>query len=119
LRSARFLLLRPKLRAALFFHPVAFDAAGRKAEADDALREQIARGADVHAYNVAVTYAYRGERDLAIQWLERAYAQRDQGLPELHTEPLFKSIANDPRFKAFLRKMKLPEENAMLWPPES
>jgi TolB-like protein/Flp pilus assembly protein TadD len=102
--------------AMLFFLPVAFDAVGRKAEADDALREQIARGAEVHAYNIAVTYAYRGERDLALQWLERAYAQRDQGLPEIHTEPLFKSIATDPGFKAFLRKMNLPEKNAVLWP---
>jgi len=59
--------------------------------------------------------AYRGESDLAIEWLERAYAQRDPGLIEIHTEPLFKGIADDPRFKAFLRKMNLPEENHVLW----
>jgi len=49
----------------LFFLAVALDAAGRKAEAEKALREQISRGADVHAYNIAVTYVYRRENDRA------------------------------------------------------
>jgi TolB-like protein/Flp pilus assembly protein TadD len=111
-------LKRPD-EAALFFLPVAFDAAGRKEEADQALREQIARAADIHAYSIAVTYAYRGDGDQAMQWLERAYAQRDPYLNEIHTEPLFKNITDDPRFKAFLRKMKLPEENAVLWGREA
>jgi hypothetical protein len=45
-----------------------------------------------------------------MQWLERAYKQKDVGLPEILGEPLFKPIANDPRFRAFVRKMNLPTE---------
>ena len=61
-----------------------------------------------------MTYAYRGDHDLALQWLERAYKQKDAGLIEIVGEPLFKSMADDPRYKAFLRKMKLPE-----WPTQA
>jgi hypothetical protein len=35
-------------------------------------------------------YAFRGEADEAFEWLERAYEQRDAGLPEIKTDPLFK-----------------------------
>jgi tetratricopeptide (TPR) repeat protein len=86
-------------------------AAGRHADADEALEAQIAYWADTGAFYVAQTYAYRGERDLALEWLERAYKQKDVALVEITGEPLFSSLADDPRFIAFLRKMKLPE-----WP---
>jgi TolB-like protein/Tfp pilus assembly protein PilF len=90
--------------------PVALQAADRQAEADEALKAQIANWGATGAYFVAQTYAYRGDHDLALQWLERAYKQKDASLVEIVGEPLFKSLADDPRFKAFLRKMKLPEE---------
>ena len=56
-----------------------------------------------------MNYAYRGDHDLALQWLERAYKQRDSGFVEIVGEPLFKNLASDPRYTAFLRKMNLPE----------
>ena len=93
----------------LAYLPIVLQAAGRKAEADEALKAQIAQWADRGAYFVAQTYAYRGDHDLALQWLERAYEQKDPSLIEIVGEPLFKSMADDPRYKAFLRKMKLPE----------
>jgi len=57
-----------------------------------------------------MTYAYRGDRDRALEWLERAYKQKDIGLTIIVGEPLFKNLANDPRYKAFLRKIELPTE---------
>jgi hypothetical protein len=54
------------------------------------------------------TYAYRGERDEAFAWLERAYRQKDSGLWLIKGDPLLKNLAGDPRYPAFLRKMKLP-----------
>ncbi len=44
-----------------------------------------------------------------MHWLERAYAQKDPDLVYLKAELPEKSLAADPRFKAFLRKMNLPE----------
>jgi len=53
-------------------------------------------------------YAFRGEADRAFEWLERAYAQRDSGLAEMKGDPLLKSLERDPRYAAFLKKMRLP-----------
>jgi TolB-like protein len=90
--------------------PIVLQANDRKAEADDALQGFIAQcAADRCAYGIALNYAYRGDRDLALQWLERAYEQKDGGLTGILGEHLFKNVADDPRYKAFLRKMKLPE----------
>ncbi len=93
----------------LWFLPIVLQAAGRQVEADEALQAQIAQWADTGAFFVAMTYAYRGDHDPALEWLERAYQQKDASLDEIVGEPLFKNLADDPRFKAFLRKMKLPE----------
>ena len=88
--------------------PVFLQAVGRQVEADKALTAQIAHWANTGAFYVAMTYAYRGDHDLAIEWLERAYKQKDPWLPNILGEHLFKSMADDPRYKAFLRKMNLP-----------
>jgi TolB-like protein/Tfp pilus assembly protein PilF len=89
--------------------PVFLQAVGRQAEADVALQAVTVRFADANAYWLAQNYAYRGDPELALQWLERAYKQKDIGLVTIVGEPLFKSLYEDPRFNAFLRKMKLPE----------
>jgi tetratricopeptide (TPR) repeat protein len=91
------------------FVPIALQANGRQSEADALLKAEIPRWADRGAYFVAMNYAYRGDRDLALQWLERAYEQREPALSYIVGEPLFKNLADDPRYKVFLRKMKLPE----------
>ncbi len=93
----------------LWFLPIVLQAAGRQAEADEALQAQIAQWADTGAFFVAMTYAYRGDHDRALEWLERAYQQKDASLDEIVGEPLFRNLADDPRYKAFLRKMNLPE----------
>jgi tetratricopeptide (TPR) repeat protein len=94
--------------------PLALWAAGRHDEADQTLRAQIRHWGDRGAYYVALSYAHRDDRDRTLEWLQRAYEQGDPALFEMFGDPLFDSIADDPRFKAFLRKMKLPE-----WPQSS
>ena len=49
-------------------------------EADAALARLIESSADTAAYQIAEVYAYRGEKDRAFEWLERARRQRDSGL---------------------------------------
>jgi TolB-like protein/Tfp pilus assembly protein PilF len=88
--------------------PIFLQAVGRQADADEALKAQIAHWANTGAFYVAMTYAHRGDRDHAIEWLERAYKQKDAWLTNISGEHLFKGMADDPRYKAFLRKMKLP-----------
>jgi TolB-like protein/DNA-binding winged helix-turn-helix (wHTH) protein/Flp pilus assembly protein TadD len=58
---------------------------------------------------VARIYAWRGEKDQAFEWLERAYEVRDDGLPWLKFDPGIRNLRGDPRYKALLRKMNLPD----------
>jgi Tfp pilus assembly protein PilF len=77
-------------------------AAGRRAESNTALQELIAKYATDSAYQVAEVYGARGEADLAFDWLERAYVQRDPGLADMKTNPRLRSLHADPRWIAFL-----------------
>jgi tetratricopeptide (TPR) repeat protein len=87
---------------------LAYHASGKKKEAEDALAAFIKKNQDAWAFQVAEIYAYRGETDKAFEWLERAYKQRDAGLPEMKGDPLLRNLEGDPRYTVFLRKMKLP-----------
>jgi len=84
-------------------------ALGRKTESDAALSRAERDVATQGPYLIAQTHAFRHETDAAFQWLERAYREKDYSLQYIKGEPLFKNVANDPRFKAFLKKMNLPE----------
>jgi hypothetical protein len=41
--------------------------------------------------------------------LDRAFAQKDSALYRIKTAVYFDRIKEDPRYRAFLRKLKLPE----------
>ena len=60
------------------------------------------------AYQIAQVYAYRGEVDKAFEWLDRAYVQRDPGVPECATDPFLKSLRADARYAKLLSKLHLP-----------
>lgn len=59
---------------------IARHALGRPKESQRALDALIAGYAVNSAYQIALVYARRGERDKAFEWFDRAYAQRDAGL---------------------------------------
>jgi len=86
---------------------LAYHALGQKKESDAAL-QIAAKFGDSGAFQIAEVYGYRGEADRAFQWLERAYAQRDPGCALVKGDPLLKNIQSDPRYAAFLKKMRLP-----------
>ena len=73
-----------------------------------ALDALVAGYATTNAYQVAEVYAWRGERDAAFHWLERAHAQHDGILVQLKFDPLLAKLHSDPRFAAMVKKMGLP-----------
>jgi TolB-like protein/Flp pilus assembly protein TadD len=92
-------------------------ALGRAAESQQALDQLVVDQAEYSAYQVAEINAVRGDRGLALDWLERALRQRDGGLvgvfPWIYPvkwNPAFRELHADPRFKALLRKMNLPAD---------
>ena len=61
------------------------------------------------AYQVGDIYAWRGEKDKAFEWLERAYQQRDSGLNGIAYDPLLEGLKSDPRYDALLKKLGLSD----------
>ncbi len=82
----------------------------RGAESDAALAELIKNSAETAAYQIAEVYAYRGDKDKAFEWLERARRQRDPGLAASRRDPLLTNLQNDPRWNAFLHTMGLADD---------
>jgi hypothetical protein len=60
------------------------------------------------ATRIAGAYARLGERDLAFEWLERAYAERSRILMGLRERVEFDNLRSDPRFNDLLRRIGLP-----------
>jgi TolB-like protein len=75
-------------------------------QALDALKAKYAAGS---AFQIAAVYAWRGEKDQAFDWLDRAYDQHDAGMPRLRYDPTLASLHDDPRFAALVKKMGLTE----------
>jgi len=90
--------------------PLVYHALGRRRESDAALAALKSKYGGEMAYQIAEVHAFRSEADLAFEWLERAYDQRDGGISEtINGGRMFRALIDDPRYKAFLKKMKLPE----------
>ena len=118
----RILLARGKLEAAqqavaqepdegwrLVGQALVFHRVGRSAESDAAVKALTTGFSADMPFQIAEVRAYRGEIDLAFEWLERARTIRDTGFLEMKGDPLLKNLERDPRYRAFLRKIRLPE----------
>jgi TolB-like protein/class 3 adenylate cyclase/tetratricopeptide (TPR) repeat protein len=79
-------------------------------ESDAALARLTEGFADTAAYQIAEVHAYRGEKDRAFEWLERARRQRDPGLVSMRKDPLLENLQGDPRWNAFLHTMGLADD---------
>ena len=90
--------------------PLALDRLGRKEEADKNLAQGLADSSTRNgaAYQIALVYAARGEKDAAFQWLERAFQQHDAGMLWMKFDPLLRTLAGDPRFKSLADRMSQP-----------
>ena len=100
----------------------AYARAGRRVDANHVLRRlqalwerqgtapawHTARSPYVCPYEVAGVYAQLGDRDRAIDWLDKAYRNRSC-LYWLRQDPRFDSIRSDPRFQELLAKMNFPK----------
>ena len=84
-----------------------YSALGRPKDSDISLARLIAMHKDDCAFQIAEVYAYRGQTNDAIEWLNRAYQQRDAGLDDIKIDPMLKRLSKDPRFEQLLRKMRL------------
>jgi hypothetical protein len=85
-------------------------AQGRTAESDAALAEAKAKYGAHGAYQIANAHALRNEVDLAFEWLDISYRQRDPGMTWLKNDAFMNSLRSDARWPKLMRVMKLEDD---------
>ena len=87
-----------------------YAAAGRRSEARRLLAELKAGAGRQYtpAYGIAIVHADLGENDQALEWLERAYEQREPALTFVRLAESFYPLRSDPRFQDLVRRMNFP-----------
>ena len=58
---------------------------------------------------VGLVHLALGNRDAALDWLERGYAERSWQTALINVNPEFDPLRGDPRFEALRRRMRFPE----------
>jgi len=88
----------------------AYARAGDKTEAEKLLAELVAESNKqyVSPYYLAVVYVGLGRDQQAMDWLEKAFADRSNGLVFLKVEPELDSLRANPRFIALQKKLGFP-----------
>lgn len=72
------------------------------------LYTQAAEEQYVSPLTFAVLNVDIGEKDKALEWLEKAYQERSPWLTFLKTDPQFESLRSDPRFQDLVKRIGIP-----------
>jgi serine/threonine-protein kinase len=98
----------PAVMAALGY---SYAAAGETGKAQSILRELTEQTGKryVPPYHVAAVYVGLGNRNQALEWLDRAYEDRSSWMNGIKVDPLFTPLHTDPHFIGILKKMGLEE----------
>jgi tetratricopeptide (TPR) repeat protein len=88
----------------------AYARAGNKEEAEKLLAqlERDAKTKYVSAYYFAIVYLGLGDNEQAMNWLEKAFADRSNGLVFMRVEPELDHLRSNPRFLALQQRLKFP-----------
>jgi TolB-like protein/DNA-binding winged helix-turn-helix (wHTH) protein/Tfp pilus assembly protein PilF len=88
----------------------AYGRSGNQAEAERWLADLQSKSKTeyVSPYYFAIACIGLGRRDQAIDWLEKAFADRSNGLVFLKVEPELDDLRSDPRFVALQQKLSFP-----------
>jgi len=98
----------PNILAALGY---AYASAGRKDEAQTILNKFLKTRKEhyVSPFMIALLYTSLDKKDEAIDWLNKAYEERDPQLIFVHLDPQLDALHPDPRFADLLRRMGIPQ----------
>ena len=87
---------------------LAYHVLGRAKQSDASLSDLIRQFQGDSPYQIAEVFAFRNQRDEAMDWLRRSYRLRDPGLNEMRADPLLHNVRQDPRFRDLLKQINLP-----------
>lgn len=90
----------------------AYAAAGRRSEVPKLLEEAKEKKNRMYVpvYRIAAVYVALGDKDQAIDWLEKAYHDDFGWMVWLKVDPVMDPLRSDPRFQDLLRRMNFPSE---------
>jgi TolB-like protein len=80
---------------------------GHLGESDALLAKAKAGYAGTTAFDIAVLYAMRNDKDAALQWLEKAYQNKEPAVSAIGGNWELRNLRGDPRLNAMLRKWNL------------
>ena len=83
-----------------------YGRADKRPEAERALAT-LQTQPDASPYLIATVYAALGDKERAFDLLEQAVKQRDDFVPDLSVDPVFKDLRGDPRMKRLLKQIGL------------
>jgi TolB-like protein/DNA-binding winged helix-turn-helix (wHTH) protein/Tfp pilus assembly protein PilF len=85
----------------------AYAASGQIQEAENVLADLQKRSREgyVSPYIIARIYVGLGEKDIAFEWLERAYEERSEWLTWLQVDPRLDRIRSDARFQNLMQRV--------------
>lgn len=88
----------------------AYGRAGNRVEAVKLLAqmELESKKKYVSPYYFAIVYVGLGENEKALDWLDKAFADRSNGLVFMRVEPELDNLHSDPRFIALQQKLRFP-----------
>ena len=90
---------------------MAYAFGGKKKEATKVIYElkQKRRREYLRPYILAEDYASLGEKKEAMDWLEKAYEERDDWINWIKVDPNLDVLRSEPRFTALLRRVGFPQ----------
>jgi TolB-like protein len=98
---------RPDFRESPYIADV-YARLGRRDEALRVLNGVIKRGGAFDLQQMAVAYFALGDKDRGFEWLTKALDQRSGRVAYANVLPAFDGVRSDPRFKALVARLKLP-----------
>ena len=92
----------------------AYARSGKKMEAEELLAQLtvLSKKEYVSPYYFAVIAAGLSDNEGAINWLEKAFADRSNGLVFLQVEPELDGLRSNPRFVGLQKKLDFPESTS-------
>src|SRR5467141_715563 len=85
----------------------AYAISGDRPKAEQMLREleEMAKRQYVSSTAFAMIYLGLGEKEKALDWLDKSYQDQESACWYLTVEPIYDSVRNEPRFQALLKKV--------------
>jgi serine/threonine-protein kinase len=89
----------------------AYAVSGDRPKAEQVLREleEMAKRQYVSSTAFADIHLGLGEKEKALDWLEKSYQDQESACWYLKVDPIYDSVRNEPRFQALLKKVGLDQ----------